>query len=48
MRPAPLLFAIPVLLLALALVALRASFDAPPDVSTIQVNNNVFAVNVQP
>ncbi len=47
MRPAPLLFAIPVLLLALALVSLRASFDAPEDISTIQVNDNVFAVNVQ-
>jgi hypothetical protein len=42
-----MLFAIPVLLIALALVSLRASLDASADVETIQVNDNVFAVNVQ-
>lgn len=47
MRPAPLLFAIPVLLLALALVSLRASFDAPAEVQPVQVTNSVFAVNIQ-
>ena len=47
MRSAPLLFAIPVLLVSLALVSLRASLDAPADVTPVEVTNNVLAVNVQ-
>ncbi|MFT6818825.1 MAG: hypothetical protein ACJATT_002643 [Myxococcota bacterium] len=47
MRSAPMLFAIPVLLLALALVSLRASLHATAEIPTIQLTDNVFAVNVQ-